>query len=126
MVEPQSQRNGKSRVSRKLAERFRFPKTDKEVLACLAEDPNHGESLLVLYQHHSGPLRNASNLLSGFDRESRKRMRIHILLGVARRAREFDPSKMNAADWIRNCMNSEARQLRQRISDHIGERAAIN
>lgn len=92
-----------------------FPKTDQEALTNLASDPAHRQSLLVLYENHRQTLKRASDLILGLRQEARRRATINLLVGVARRAGEFDPTTMDASDWIRSCANAEARRLRRVI-----------
>lgn len=109
-----------------LPQTFRFPKTDGELLSRLAEDPHEGEALLILYQNHRKALRKALRLFRDFNRETKKKLMIHILLAVARRAREFNREVMCPNDWIEHCMNAEAQRLRGTADYSVRRRTVIN
>jgi len=88
---------------------------DTQALARLAVEPTDAFGLLVVYQKHRVDLKDAVIQYMRVNPRIYRRAIINILLAVARRAHEYDPKVMGAAEWIRGAAVSEARRLRQVI-----------
>lgn len=88
---------------------------DAEALARLAAEPTDACGLIVVYQKHRIDLKDAVIQHMRVDPRIYRRAVINILLGVAKRAHEYNPGAMDAAEWIRCAAASEARRLRQVI-----------
>ena len=88
---------------------------DAQALARLAAEPTDACGLIVLYQKHRIDLKDAVIQHMRVDPRIYKRAIINVLLGVARRAREYRPEAMDADEWIRRAAMLEACRLRQVI-----------
>ena len=103
---------------------------DAEALLRLSLDPTDASGLMVIYERHRLDLEDSAIRWLRRDPKVYPRAIINILIGIARRAPEFDPLRMEASDWIRNSANDEARRLRQLIQSgcrdkYGGEQAGV-
>lgn len=90
---------------------------DAQALARLAMEPSDACGLIVLYQKHRVDLRDAVIQYMRVDPRIYRRAIINVLLGVAKRAHEYDPGAMDASQWIRCAAASEACRLRRALED---------
>ena len=90
---------------------------DAQALARLATEPADACGLIVVYQRHRVDLKDAVIQHMRVDPRIYRRAIINVLLGVARRAHEYDPGVMDASEWIKCAAVSEACRLRQALED---------
>ena len=90
---------------------------DAQALARLAIEPTDACGLIVVYQKHRIDLRHAVIQHMKVDPKIYRRAIINVLLGVARRAHEYDPGVMDPSEWIKCAAVSEACRLRQALED---------
>ena len=90
---------------------------DAQALARLATEPTDACGLIVLYQKHRIDLKNAVIQHMRVDPRIYRRAVINVLLGVARRAYEYEPGGMDPSEWVKCALISEARRLRRALED---------
>jgi hypothetical protein len=86
---------------------------DAQALARLATEPTDACGLIVVYQKHRIDLKDAVIQHMRVDPRIYRRAVINVLLGVAKRAYEYDPGMMDASEWIKCAVVSEACRLRR-------------
>jgi hypothetical protein len=101
------------RLHRAIAEIQGSPLSCEEALQRLTADPRDARSLIAIYERHRLDFKETTIRWFGRDRELQKRALNQILLAIARQARTYDPRRMDAADWIRECAETEAFRLRK-------------
>jgi len=89
-----------------------LPRTDGEALERLAAEANDAEALIALYESHRTQFNKSAARWFGRNPELRRRALHEILVAVGRRASVYDP-RLDAAEWITKCADSEARRLRK-------------
>jgi len=87
----------------------------KQVLCRLAVDPRDGEALMVLYEDHEGEIRTAAIRWFENNRDRYEQAIHNILVAIGRNAGSYDPQSMDAAEWVRQSADDEARKLRERL-----------
>ena len=88
---------------------------DSQALERLASEPTDACGLIVVYQKHRTDLKDAVIQHMRVDPRIYRRAIINVLLGIAKRAREYDPGVMDASEWIKHAAISEACRLRQAL-----------
>lgn len=86
---------------------------DGQVLRRLAMEPRDAEALMVLYEDHEKEIKAAGSRWFGKDPEVRNKVINTILAALSRQARSYDPQSMDAAEWVRQCADAEAKRLRE-------------
>lgn len=87
----------------------------KEVLSRLAVNPKDAGALVTLYEDHEVEIRAAAVRWVGKNRELCEQAVHNILVAIGREAPTFDPRCMDAADWIYQCADAEAKRLREAL-----------
>jgi hypothetical protein len=89
--------------------------TDQELLRRLLADPRDAEALMSLYEDHEVEIRAAAGRWFGGNRELCKQCIHNILVAIGRNAGTYDPQSTDAAEWVRNGADTEARRLREAL-----------
>ena len=89
--------------------------TDTQMLSRLATDPRDAEALISVYEHYEREIRAAAISWIGNKRGLYEQAVNTILVAIGRRAHSYDPQSMDAAQWVRNCADTEARRLREAL-----------
>ena len=87
--------------------------TNTQVLSRLATDPRDAEALICVYEHYEMEIREAAISWFGYKRGLYEQAVNNILVAIGRQAGSYDPKSMDAAQWVRNCADTEARRLRE-------------
>ena len=87
----------------------------RQVLSRLAVDPKDAGALVALYEDHEVEIRAAAVRWLGKNRELCEEAVHNILVAIGRQAPTYDPRAMDAADWIFQRADAEARRLREAL-----------
>jgi len=87
---------------------------DTEIFPRLAGDPADSESLVALYEKYENELKEAASRYFGRNEIAESAVR-NILVALGRQARTCDPQSMDAAQWVHQCADAEARRLREAL-----------
>ncbi len=93
----------------------------KQGLMRLAMDPKNANAPMALYENHEVDIRAAAICWFGNNRDLCEQCIHNILVAIGRNAGTYDPQFTDAAEWVRNCADTEARRLRQGL-DEAGSR----
>lgn len=101
--------------------------TNTQMLSRLATDPRDAAALIAVYEHYEREIRAVAISWFGKDPEVRNKAVNSILVAIARQAGNYDPQSMDAAEWVRQCANAEAKKLREALDARlsIGPQSAI-
>ena len=89
--------------------------TDAQVLSWLAIDPRNAEALIAVYEHYEVEIRAAAINMFGNNHGRCEGAINNILVAIGREVRSYDRQSMNAAEWVRNRADAEARRLREAL-----------
>jgi hypothetical protein len=95
--------------------------TAEEMIDRLRKDPDDSLTLILFYEKNRREIELTALRWFGRGERSKKAV-VNILVGVARRAREFDGETMNPSDWIRNTVDAEGRRLHSVVSRQLCRR----
>ena len=87
----------------------------REALLRLAANSRDACALVTVYDEHGTDLKSTAIRWFGGDAEVRSRAINSILAAIGRQAGSYDPQSMDAAQWVRNCADTEARRLREAL-----------
>lgn len=86
-----------------------------DALLRLATNPQDACALVAVYDSYSNDLKASAVRWFGRDAEVRDKAINSILVAIARQAGAYDPQSMDAAEWVRQCADAEARRLREAL-----------
>lgn len=89
-----------------------------EIIDRLRENPDNSLSLILFYENYRPELERSALRWFGKGEQAKKAV-VNILVGVARRAREFDSETMCPVDWIRNTVEAEGRRLHRIVTRQL-------
>jgi len=87
----------------------------QDALLRLATDPQDACALVAVYDASGNHLKASAVRWFGRDVELQSRTVLNILVAIARQAGTYDPQSTDAAEWVRNCADTEARRLREAL-----------
>src|SRR5882724_12260531 len=90
--------------------RISLPETDQGLLRRLADDSRDAEAVVALYEIHAKQIKESAIRWFGRDLEVRNKAINSILAAIVRQAGSYDPQSMDAAQWVRNCADTEAKR----------------
>lgn len=93
----------------------------QDALLRLAANPRDACALVAVYDASGNHLKASAVRWFGRDVELQSRAVLNILVAIARQAGTYDPQSTDAAGWVRNCADTEARRLREAL-DAAGSR----
>lgn len=88
----------------------------REALDRLAADSQDACALISLYEIHLEDLKKAATRWIPGGVEVRAKAINNILAAIAHEAKTYDPKVADAAEWIRECAETEARRLREALN----------
>src|SRR6266481_1569504 len=88
---------------------------DRQGLGRLAMDPKNANALMALYENHEFEIRAAAIRWFGNNRDIYEQAIHNILVSIGRDAGTYDARSMDAAEWVRQCAEAEARKLREAL-----------
>ena len=92
-----------------------FLNRDSDVLRKLAVDARDPSALVALYDMHGKKIRRAATRWFGRQPEICNRAVNNILVSIGKKAATYDPKSVDAADWIHQCADAEARRLSEAL-----------
>ena len=95
--------------------------TDTQMLSRLATNPRDAEALISVYEHYEREIRAAAISCFGNKRGLYQQAVNNILAAISREAGSYDPQSMDAAQWVRNCADTEARRLREALDKAVSK-----
>jgi hypothetical protein len=95
--------------------------TSAQMLSRLATNPRDAEALISVYEHYEREIREAAISWFGNKRCLYGQAVNNILVAIGRQAGSYDPHFMDAAQWVRNCADTEARRLREALDKAVGK-----
>ena len=93
----------------------------KQCLKRLAADPKDANALIALYEKYEVEIGAAAIRWFGNNRDLCEQCIHNILVAIGRNAGTYDPESTDAAEWVRNCADADARRLREGL-DSAGSR----
>jgi len=87
----------------------------QDALLRLAANPQDACALVAVYDASGNHLKASAVRWFGRDVELQGRTVLNILVAIARQAGAYDPQSTDAAEWVRNCADTEARRLREAL-----------
>src|SRR5467141_2748074 len=88
-------------------------RTAREALVSLAANSQDACALVTVYDSCRTDLKASAIRWFGRDNEFRKRAVNSILAAIGRQAGSYDPQSMDAAEWVSQVADAEARRLRE-------------
>ena len=109
-----------------LARNFTFRKNDqaqhsvcsnstREALLRLAANSRDACALIAVYDEYGDDLKASAVRWFGRNLEVRNKAINSILAAIGRQAPTYDPESMDAAEWVRQCADAEAKKLREAL-----------
>ncbi len=95
--------------------------TNTQMLDRLATDPRDADALISVYEHYEREIRAAAISCFGNKRGLYQQAVNNILAAISREAGSYDPQSMDAAQWVRNCADTEARRLREALDKAVSK-----
>src|SRR5258707_749576 len=86
-----------------------------EALGKLAADSRDAGALIAVYDEYSEDLKASAVRWFGRNPEVRNKAINNILAAIGRQASNYDPESMDAAEWVRQCADTEAKKLREAL-----------
>ncbi len=87
----------------------------QDALLRLARNPQDACALVAVYEACGNRLKGTAVRWFGKDPEIRAKVINTILAAISRKAPDYDPESMDAAQWVRKCADTEARRLREAL-----------
>ena len=88
-------------------------RSTQDALLRLATNPQDACALVTVYDSCRTDLKASAIRWFGRDNEFRKRAVNSILAAIGRQAGSYDPQSMDAAEWVSQVADAEARRLRE-------------
>jgi len=88
---------------------------DKYGLRRLAIDPKNANALMALYEDHEVEIRAAAIRWFGNNRDLCEQSIHNILVAIGRNAGSYDARSIDAAEWVRQCADAEAKKLHEML-----------
>jgi len=89
--------------------------TDQELLRRLADDSRDADALVALYESQRKQIRKTAIRWFGNNRDIYEQAIHNMLVAIGRNAGTYDPQSMDAAEWVRQCADAEARRLSEAL-----------
>jgi len=84
-----------------------------DALVRLATNPQDACALVAVYDVSGNHLKASAIRWFGRDAELRSRVVLNILAAIGRNAGTYDVRSMDAAEWVRQCADAEAKKLHE-------------
>ena len=96
----------------------------KQGLKLLATDPKNANALMALYEDHEVEIRAAAIRWFGNNRDLCEQSIHNILVAIGRNAGTYAARSIDAAEWVRQCADAEAKKLHEMLQSKgkIGRR----
>ena len=85
----------------------------QEALLRLATNPQDACALVAVYDVYGSQLKASAVRWFGKDPEVRNKAVNSILAAIGRQASTYDPQSIDAAEWVHQCADAEAKKLRE-------------
>ena len=103
-------------------------RSTREALLRLAANSRDACALVAVYDEYGDHLKASAVRWFGRNPEVRNKAINSILAAIGRQAGSYDPESMNASEWVRRVVDTEARRLREALdtagSKSLGTRRA--
>ncbi len=93
----------------------------KDALGQLKVNPRDSVAVMEFYETCGRELQEVAVRYFGKSQLGKKAV-LNLLVAVVSRARSYDPQSMNAAEWVSDCADAEARRLREALGGAGGSR----
>ncbi len=88
----------------------------KQGLKLLATDPKNANALMALYEDHEVEIRAAAIRWFGNNRDLCEQSIHNILVAIGRNAGTYAARSIDAAEWVRQCADAEAKKLHEMLA----------